>query len=288
MCGVPHHAVQALRRAGCSAPGSRWRSATRWRIRAWRKGIVSRARRARRHARDGDRGGVPRSRSSRTTSRRWRATATAVALLAADLSTGEMRARGARRRRRRSRERLARLAPRELLIDGGRRACWRRRSRRALPAAMLTRAAGGALRRRGRRGVAARRTRRDGAAARRPRRSARCSATSRRRTAPASTTCARRRATPRRRVLHIDEASRRNLELLATTRGERRGSLLGVLDETHTPMGGRLLRQWLLAPLTDSPPSARASTPSRRCVRAAEPARARRGSCSAPSATSSG
>jgi DNA mismatch repair protein MutS len=52
-------------------------------------------------------------------------------------------------------------------------------------------------------------------------------------------------------VLHIDEASRRNLELLATTRGERRGSLLSVLDETQTPMGGRLLRQWLLAPLTD-------------------------------------
>ncbi|MBX3027454.1 DNA mismatch repair protein MutS [bacterium] len=52
-------------------------------------------------------------------------------------------------------------------------------------------------------------------------------------------------------VLRIDEASRRNLELLATTRGERRGSLLSVLDETQTPMGGRLLRQWLLAPLTD-------------------------------------
>ncbi len=52
-------------------------------------------------------------------------------------------------------------------------------------------------------------------------------------------------------VLVIDEASRRNLELLATTRGERRGSLLAVLDETRTPMGGRLLRQWLLAPLTD-------------------------------------
>ena len=52
-------------------------------------------------------------------------------------------------------------------------------------------------------------------------------------------------------VLVIDEASRRNLELLATTRGERRGSLLSVLDETQTPMGGRLLRQWLLAPLTD-------------------------------------
>jgi DNA mismatch repair protein MutS len=32
-------------------------------------------------------------------------------------------------------------------------------------------------------------------------------------------------------------------------RGERRGSLLWVLDHTQTPMGGRLLRSWLLAPL---------------------------------------
>jgi DNA mismatch repair protein MutS len=52
-------------------------------------------------------------------------------------------------------------------------------------------------------------------------------------------------------VMIVDEASRRNLELLCTTRGERRGSLLDVLDETDTPMGGRLLRHWLLAPLTD-------------------------------------
>src|SRR5262245_60603883 len=52
-------------------------------------------------------------------------------------------------------------------------------------------------------------------------------------------------------VMVIDEASRRNLELLVTTRGERRGALLDVLDETHTPMGCRLLRQWMLAPLTD-------------------------------------
>jgi len=49
----------------------------------------------------------------------------------------------------------------------------------------------------------------------------------------------------------LDETTRRNLELLATTRGERKGSLLWVLDQTATPMGGRLLRQWLLAPSTD-------------------------------------
>ena len=39
-------------------------------------------------------------------------------------------------------------------------------------------------------------------------------------------------------VMLIDEATRRNLELLVTTRGERRGSLLAVIDETRTPMGG--------------------------------------------------
>jgi DNA mismatch repair protein MutS len=51
--------------------------------------------------------------------------------------------------------------------------------------------------------------------------------------------------------LHLDQATRRNLELLSTLRGERRGSLLWVLDHTLTPMGGRLLRQWLLTPLTE-------------------------------------
>jgi DNA mismatch repair protein MutS len=51
--------------------------------------------------------------------------------------------------------------------------------------------------------------------------------------------------------LNLDHATRRNLELLSTLRGERRGSLLWVIDRTLTPMGGRLLRQWLLAPLAD-------------------------------------
>ncbi len=51
--------------------------------------------------------------------------------------------------------------------------------------------------------------------------------------------------------LHLDEATRRNLELLSTTRGERRGSLAWVLDHTHTPMGSRLLRDWILSPLAD-------------------------------------
>jgi DNA mismatch repair protein MutS len=51
--------------------------------------------------------------------------------------------------------------------------------------------------------------------------------------------------------LALDDATRRNLELLTTLRGERKGSLLWVLDQTQTPMGGRLLRSWLLAPLLD-------------------------------------
>lgn len=51
--------------------------------------------------------------------------------------------------------------------------------------------------------------------------------------------------------LHLDEATRRNLELLSTSRGERRGSLAWVLDETLTPMGARLLRDWIVAPLAD-------------------------------------
>ena len=50
--------------------------------------------------------------------------------------------------------------------------------------------------------------------------------------------------------LALDESTRRNLELFATLRGERRGSLLWVLDQTQTPMGGRRLRSWLIAPLT--------------------------------------
>jgi DNA mismatch repair protein MutS len=48
----------------------------------------------------------------------------------------------------------------------------------------------------------------------------------------------------------LDAATRRNLELTETIRaGEVRGSLLGVIDATVTPMGKRLLRQWINKPL---------------------------------------
>ncbi|MGL4209155.1 MAG: DNA mismatch repair protein MutS, partial [Candidatus Adiutrix sp.] len=48
----------------------------------------------------------------------------------------------------------------------------------------------------------------------------------------------------------LDQAAIANLEILKTLRhGEINGSLLGLLDRTHTPMGGRLLREWLVRPL---------------------------------------
>ncbi len=49
----------------------------------------------------------------------------------------------------------------------------------------------------------------------------------------------------------LDAATRRNLELTETLRGEIKGSLLGTLDFTITPMGKRLLRQWVSQPLLD-------------------------------------
>jgi DNA mismatch repair protein MutS len=52
----------------------------------------------------------------------------------------------------------------------------------------------------------------------------------------------------------LDDQTRRNLELTESGRGERRHSLLAVLDQTRTAMGGRLLRRWLGQPLLDRPP----------------------------------
>ena len=47
----------------------------------------------------------------------------------------------------------------------------------------------------------------------------------------------------------LDASTRRNLELDETLRGERKGSLLGTLDHTVTPMGKRLIHQWISQPL---------------------------------------
>ena len=52
------------------------------------------------------------------------------------------------------------------------------------------------------------------------------------------------------RFMEMDWTTRRNLELTESLRsGEKRGSLLWVLDRTKTPMGGRLLRSWVERPL---------------------------------------
>ncbi|MDE0835722.1 MAG: DNA mismatch repair protein MutS [Akkermansiaceae bacterium] len=48
----------------------------------------------------------------------------------------------------------------------------------------------------------------------------------------------------------IDAASQRNLDLTESRSGKNH-TLLAVLDRTATPMGGRLLRSWLLHPLRD-------------------------------------
>lgn len=51
----------------------------------------------------------------------------------------------------------------------------------------------------------------------------------------------------------LDGATRRNLELTQTMRqGQKKGSLLWVLDGTLTALGSRLLRQWVEKPLLNS------------------------------------
>lgn len=60
---------------------------------------------------------------------------------------------------------------------------------------------------------------------------------------------------PPRRVVHgdqlvLDREAVQALELVATRReGERKGSLLALIDETRTPAGARLLKRWMLEPL---------------------------------------
>ena len=49
----------------------------------------------------------------------------------------------------------------------------------------------------------------------------------------------------------VDETSRRHLELISSSDGNRPGSLLSVLDETLTPIGARTLSNWIVYPLMD-------------------------------------
>lgn len=52
--------------------------------------------------------------------------------------------------------------------------------------------------------------------------------------------------------LVLDRATRRTLEITQSQQdGGREGTLLEVLDRTRTPMGARMLRQWMLEPLVD-------------------------------------
>lgn len=50
--------------------------------------------------------------------------------------------------------------------------------------------------------------------------------------------------------MYLDLSTKRNLEILYTLQeGQREGSLISVLDKTKTPMGARLLKKWINAPL---------------------------------------
>ncbi len=63
---------------------------------------------------------------------------------------------------------------------------------------------------------------------------------------------ARMQAYARGSAMILDRATQRNLELVRRPAdGQVDGSLLSVLDRTVTPLGARLLREWLLHPLTE-------------------------------------
>ncbi|MEY3747281.1 MAG: hypothetical protein RL194_740, partial [Pseudomonadota bacterium] len=51
--------------------------------------------------------------------------------------------------------------------------------------------------------------------------------------------------------IQLDAATRRNLEIDQTLQGDTKPTLYSLLDTTRTPMGARLLRQWLHHPLRD-------------------------------------
>ena len=52
-------------------------------------------------------------------------------------------------------------------------------------------------------------------------------------------------------VMEIDGATRQNLELLKTLNGTRKGSLISIVDQTKTSLGGRLLQKRISAPLNN-------------------------------------
>jgi DNA mismatch repair protein MutS len=52
----------------------------------------------------------------------------------------------------------------------------------------------------------------------------------------------------------LDPSTKRNLEISSSSTGSTDGTLFGVLDRTLTPMGGRLLKQWVTNPLNNVAP----------------------------------
>jgi len=54
-----------------------------------------------------------------------------------------------------------------------------------------------------------------------------------------------------RDCLVIDEVAQQHLELVTSSSGDKKTTLLSVIDETATAAGARLLRRWLLTPLRD-------------------------------------
>ncbi|PTY04873.1 DNA mismatch repair protein MutS [Opitutaceae bacterium EW11] len=55
------------------------------------------------------------------------------------------------------------------------------------------------------------------------------------------------------RTLLVDPATLRNLEVFASARGNREGSLIGAINRTQTAAGARLLERWLAAPTLELP-----------------------------------
>jgi DNA mismatch repair protein MutS len=51
--------------------------------------------------------------------------------------------------------------------------------------------------------------------------------------------------------LRLDSSTVTNLELVESLEGSRKGSLLSLLDQTKTAMGGRMLKSWLMTPLLE-------------------------------------
>jgi len=58
--------------------------------------------------------------------------------------------------------------------------------------------------------------------------------------------------------MSLDGSTKRNLELITSIQeGGTEGTLISILDDTHTAMGGRLLRKWIMRPLKRLKPISR-------------------------------